>query len=167
MKYEQTELFGLYGLSDQSQERVNDLLKEIREIYRDSKKSILNKESVVCLSADLINERTEKAMALLLDSQNNVVKTLTFEGTVNKCLIEPREIIKDALINDCLSIILVHNHPGGSLEFSGADITLTKKIYEGANYFDINCLDHVLISHEGSLSMRETEEWKKISTARH
>jgi DNA repair protein RadC len=44
------------------------------------------------------------------------------------------------------SIILAHNHPSGNLKPSKADLDITQKIKEGAVYFDITVLDHLIIA---------------------
>jgi DNA repair protein RadC len=49
-------------------------------------------------------------------------------------------------------MILVHNHPSGNLKPSKADEELTFKIRAAARYFDINVLDHLIITSEGYYS---------------
>jgi DNA repair protein RadC len=43
------------------------------------------------------------------------------------------------------SIILCHNHPSGNIQASNADRDLTRKVVNGAKYFDISVLDHIII----------------------
>jgi hypothetical protein len=43
-------------------------------------------------------------------------------------------------------LILVHNHLSGSINPSEADITITNKIVEAGNLFDIAVLDHLIIA---------------------
>jgi len=63
--------------------------------------------------------------------------------------------LKKALEEDAVSIILCHNHPSGSLKPSRADEQLTLKIKEAAKYFDINVLDHIIVSEEGYYSFAD------------
>jgi DNA repair protein RadC len=63
--------------------------------------------------------------------------------------------LKKALEEDAVSIILCHNHPSGSLKPSRADEQLTLKIKEPAKYFDINVLDHIIVSEEGYYSFAD------------
>ena len=53
------------------------------------------------------------------------------------------------------SIVLVHNHPSGNLNPSKADISFTHKVNECANLFGIALLDHIIISNEGYISLKE------------
>jgi DNA repair protein RadC len=43
-------------------------------------------------------------------------------------------------------IIIAHNHPSGNLQPSENDIQLTKKIKDACALFDINLLDHLILS---------------------
>ena len=71
----------------------------------------------------------EKFMAAFLDTGNNIIETRTFsEGSIAEAVVYPREILKAALDCDCKSIILAHNHPGGSLSPSIQDRELTQRL---------------------------------------
>jgi DNA replication and repair protein RadC len=49
------------------------------------------------------------------------------EGGLTGTVADPRVILKKALQEDAVNIILCHNHPSGSLEPSRSDIDLTLK----------------------------------------
>jgi DNA repair protein RadC len=49
-------------------------------------------------------------------------------------------------------IILVHNHPSGSLRPSAQDIEMTKKCQTAGQYIQIQVLDHLIISKDGFYS---------------
>ncbi|HOL11058.1 MAG TPA: JAB domain-containing protein [Bacillota bacterium] len=76
-------------------------------------------------------------------------------GNLNNIHIEPREIFKAALLNNASAIIAFHNHPSGEVEPSNADLDLTRRIQEAGRLMGISLLDHLIIGHEGYLSMRE------------
>jgi DNA repair protein RadC len=50
---------------------------------------------------------------------------------------------------------LCHNHPSGNLKPSQPDRELTKKIKEAARLFDINLLDHIIVSQDGYFSFAD------------
>jgi DNA repair protein RadC len=77
------------------------------------------------------------------------------EGGITGTVADPRIILKKALEEDAVSIILCHNHPSGSLKPSKADEELTFKIKEAAKYFDIKVLDHVIVSDDGYYSFAD------------
>lgn len=76
------------------------------------------------------------------------------QGTINCSSVFPREILKRAIQLDACSIILAHNHPGGSTAPSKADIELTTRLYGILKPLDITVCDHIIIGqssgiHEG------------------
>jgi len=77
------------------------------------------------------------------------------EGGITGTVADPRIILKKALENDAVSVILCHNHPSGSIKPSRADEDLTRKIKEAASYFDIKVLDHIIVSEEGYYSFAD------------
>ena len=68
---------------------------------------------------------------------------------------DPRIILKKALEENAVNIILGHNHPSGNLRPSKADEELTHKIKEGARYLDIKLLDHIIVSEQGYFSFAD------------
>ena len=77
------------------------------------------------------------------------------EGGITGTIADPRIILKKALEEDAVSLILCHNHPSGSLKPSRADEELTQKIKEAAKYFDIKVLDHLIVSDDGYFSFAD------------
>lgn len=77
------------------------------------------------------------------------------EGGITGTVADPRIILKRALEEDAVSIILSHNHPSGSLKPSRADEELTMKIKEAAKYFDIRVIDHIIVSEDGYYSFSD------------
>ena len=77
------------------------------------------------------------------------------EGGITGTIADPRVILKKALQEDAVSLILCHNHPSGSLQPSRADEELTRKIKEAAKYLDISILDHIIVSETGYFSFAD------------
>jgi len=68
---------------------------------------------------------------------------------------DPRIILKKALDHDATAIVLCHNHPSGNVRPSRADELLTQKIKQAAAFFDINIMDHIIVSNEGYFSFAD------------
>lgn len=67
-------------------------------------------------------------------------------GGVSGTVADMRVIMRYA-INDLASgLFIAHNHPSGNMSASSSDITLTKKAKEAAALFDMQLLDHVILS---------------------
>ena len=68
---------------------------------------------------------------------------------------DPRVILKKAILEDTVSLILCHNHPSGNLQPSKADQDLTKKLKEAAKLLDISLFDHIIVSENGYFSFAD------------
>ncbi|RNC83987.1 MAG: JAB domain-containing protein [Balneola sp.] len=75
-------------------------------------------------------------------------------GGSNATIVEPSEIMRQAIINQASSIILVHNHPSGHDRASQADINLTKRIIESGKLLGIPVDDHIIIAGYKYVSLR-------------
>jgi DNA repair protein RadC len=91
-----------------------------------------------------------------LNSQNQIIdKEIISIGTLNSALIHPRECFRNAILKNCCSIILVHNHPSGSLEPSSEDLTVTKRLTDVGKLIGIEILDHVIVTGDSHKSFKE------------
>ena len=77
------------------------------------------------------------------------------EGGITGTVADPRIILRRALEEDAVNLILCHNHPSGSLKPSRADEQLTAKIKEAAKFLDITVLDHIIVSDDGFFSFAD------------
>jgi DNA repair protein RadC len=64
-------------------------------------------------------------------------------------------VFQYGLLCNASSLILIHNHPSGSLDPSRADLDLTKKIKEASLIIEIQMLDHLIITKEGYCSLAD------------
>ena len=95
------------------------------------------------------NDSQEYFYALYLDTKKNLIdKKLLFIGTLNKSIVHPREIFKNAYLTSASTIICVHNHPSGDSTPSKEDIILTKSLVEIGNLQGIKIIDHVIIGND-------------------
>jgi len=92
------------------------------------------------------SHRVEHFFIATLNSHHDVIDIHCLsKGTVNRTLINPRDIFKQALLDDATAIILCHNHPSGSIEPSDEDKALTRRISQGAEILGLTILDHIII----------------------
>jgi len=99
---------------------------------------------------------TEEFWVVYLDNKNRFISWEQIaKGTVNATAVFPREIVALGLRLEASSIILVHNHPGGSASPSGEDTILTGLIVEAANQLDIDVLDHIIVTDHAYFSFYE------------
>jgi len=108
------------------------------------------------LQALLKDHRHEVFAVLYLNRANRINHfEIVSEGGITGTVADPRIILRRALEEDAVSLILCHNHPSGNLRPSRADEELTVKIREAARYFDIRVLDHLIISDAGYFSFAD------------
>ncbi len=99
---------------------------------------------------------SEVFYAICLDSQNKVTyPALVHEGTIDTAPVYPREIVQAALRHHATGIILAHNHPGGSLNPSSADIEATKKIISACDTINVKVMDHIIVAGEKYFSFAD------------
>lgn len=105
----------------------------------------------------LLRDYKHEVFAVLFLNRSNKINhfQIISEGGITGTVADPRIILKKALEEDAVSIILCHNHPSGSLKPSKADEELTFKIKEAAKYFDIKVLDHLIVSDDGYYSFAD------------
>ena len=116
---------------------------------------ILRSEDVLPLVSHIRRKKQEYLMAITLDGAQTVMSVRTVSiGTLTASLIHPREIFADAISERAASIILVHNHPSGSLEPSGEDRRITEQLVEAGELLGIPVRDHLIVTHDGWCSMR-------------
>jgi DNA repair protein RadC len=124
--------------------------------YRE--KTIVEKSDDVAryLQTLLKDYRHEVFAVLFLNRANKINHfEIISEGGMTGTVADPRIILKTALEQNAVSLILCHNHPSGSLKPSRADEELTHKIKEASKYFDIKILDHVIVSEDGYFSFAD------------
>lgn len=93
---------------------------------------------------------------LCLDSQNKInYSALVHEGTINEAPVYPRLIVETALRHQANSVILAHNHPGGSLKPSSADLDVTRKISDALGAISIKVIDHIIVAGDKYFSLAE------------
>jgi DNA repair protein RadC len=93
---------------------------------------------------------------VFLNRANGIIHfEIISEGGITGTVADPRVILKKALQEDAISIILCHNHPSGSLRPSRNDVDLTIKIREAARYLDISVVDHIIVSQDGYVSFAD------------
>ncbi len=75
-------------------------------------------------------------------------------GSSTATVVDPAEVVRQALLNHANSILLVHNHPSGYAKESAADINLTKRISNASELLGIPVDDHIIIAGDRYVSLR-------------
>jgi len=114
---------------------------------------------VAAVAAPLIgHERVEKVVLLIADHRQRVSRVLTVaRGGATGCTVPVREILSLVLRHDGVAFALAHNHPGGTLDPSPADLAVTARLGSAARELGLRLLDHVIVADD---------TWRSVSAAR-
>ena len=98
----------------------------------------------------------EHFVAIYLDSRGaEISRGNVSVGTVNASLVHPREVFNEAIKCHACSVIGIHNHPSNNTEPSDADVAITKRLVESGRILGIEFEDHIIITKEHYLSLRD------------
>lgn len=121
-------------------------------------KPLLNSSSIAGQYAVslFIGKQYENFYVICLDAQNRVnYADCVHHGTINEATVYPRLIIESALKYQANSVMLAHNHPGGTLKPSNADIEVTQKIGAALKHISIQVVDHLIVGGNKYFSFAE------------
>lgn len=98
----------------------------------------------------------EHFVVVFLDVKNQIIAHKTiFIGSLSASIVHPREVFKEAMRSSAHSIIIAHNHPSGDIDYSQADLEITKKLINVGKMCGINVIDHVIVGKNRVFSFRE------------
>ncbi|MDR3121178.1 MAG: DNA repair protein RadC [Clostridiales bacterium] len=103
-----------------------------------------------------IGRNNEAFFLICLDAQNRVIMpALICEGTINEAMVYPRTIIENAIRYKANRVIFAHNHPGGSIKPSKADIDVTGKLAAALENIAVKVVDHIIVAGQQYVSLAE------------
>ena len=148
------------GLGVKLSERIQaavEIGRRISSINSAVEEVITSSEDVVKIMRPLLQElKHEECWAIYLTNSNRVVERCRIsQGGVQATVVDQRLIVKRALELLSTRLIIVHNHPSGSATPSGADFEITKRIKEATSLFDIQLLDHIIITTTEDYSFKK------------
>lgn len=98
--------------------------------------------------------KQEKLVLLLLSSKLSLIhREIITVGTLTEVPLHPREVFRSAIRYSAHSVVLAHNHPGGEVEPSNADIDLTEKLRKAGLLLGIPVLDHIIVAEDRYYSL--------------
>lgn len=171
---EQTELSQLVldGFPDpktqqRQKHRVAETLAKLRQLH-DELNARLNthpterpaihspQDAFEILRCFLGNLDHEELWVLNLDTRNRVKHLVKlYQGSVNSSQVRVAEVFRAAITDNAPAILLAHNHPSGDPSPSPDDVSVTRAILQAGKLLDIDLLDHLVITHDRFVSLKE------------
>ena len=98
----------------------------------------------------------ESTFCLFLNRANYIHQFAKIsQGGIVGTVVDIKIILKYAIDTLSSSIILVHNHPSGNVEPSQQDVDLTRKLKNACSLYDINLLDHIILTETNHYSLAD------------
>lgn len=121
------------------------------------RKKITSSISVFELMQPIVGELPhEEFWIVYLNNSNKVLRKLQLsKGGITGTLVDVRLVMKTALECGATALILVHNHPSGTLKPSEADKHITQKLKRAGENLDIKVLDHLIITENAYFSFAD------------
>lgn len=156
-----SELKKINGIGDSNAVEILAAIELGKRIYRYNK--IMNIAKVDCPDdayeyayAVLGRKSKENFAVILMDTKNHVLSMpIISVGSINASIVRPAEIIREAIIKNAASMILVHNHPSGDPTPSREDIATTRRLVEAGELMDIPVVDHIILGEKSFRSLKQ------------
>ena len=130
-----------------------------RRQYSDilARKIILSSSEAAIMLVPLLKDLEQEKMFVMYLSHSNSILSQEFisSGGLTSTIVDIRLIIRNALQHLATKIIIAHNHPSGNLKPSVSDKHTTQKVKAACQLFDIQLIDHLIISDQGYFSFAD------------
>ena len=108
------------------------------------------------LRKELGNIPQEYFMVVFLNTKNHVIgHKVLFKGGLDRSIVHPRDVYREALKVSAARIIAVHNHPSGDVTPSDNDHWVTEVLSQAGDTMGIPLLDHLIVSSSGYTSLKQ------------
>jgi DNA repair protein RadC len=133
------------------------------EVFRAYERSKLGKRPCIKAIKDacefvktlLFGKAFEQFYVIWLDTQNRVIHYERLsEGSISESPVYLNKIAAAALRHHAVKGIIAHNHPGGNVTPSKADISTTHDIMKALNLLGIDLIDHIIVSENTAFSFQ-------------
>ena len=149
-------LMQIHGLGRAKASQVLAAIELSRRYLIEQHVKIESAEDVYRELQGYATKQQEYLVALTLNGASHLIeKRVISIGTLNQSLVHPREVFADAVADRAAGVIIAHNHPSGILEPSLEDRKVTQRLREAGEIMGIELVDHVILSKNGYLSLRE------------
>lgn len=108
-------------------------------------------DAVDVLGQHLCEMDREVVCVINLKSDNTPINChFVSMGALNQTLAHPRELFKSSILSNAANMIIIHNHPSGTLTPSKEDTILTDRMIQLCKMLGIPLLDHIIVGSDNS-----------------
>lgn len=99
----------------------------------------------------------EEFWAIYLNNAKRVIaRAKISQGGTTATVVDTKIVLRHAIDHLASAIILVHNHPSGTLRSSRQDDAITERIKSAAAMIDVQVVDHIIFTKDAYYSYNET-----------
>jgi len=131
-------------------------------LTKEQKIKVLNSNDIyaimrqILLRENKIRRNQEHFWVVGLDNEHKVLFIeLIGLGAVNRVNADPPDVFRMAIYKLAVKMILVHNHPSGSVELSQGDNEFTDRMLKVGKLINIEIIDHLIITEESYASLAD------------
>lgn len=101
-------------------------------------------------------QQVESMVMVCLDVHRAVIAYETLAtGTIDEAPLYTRTVVECALRYHAHSVLLVHNHPSGSVEPSRGDMMVSQQVARALDTVDIQLMDHIVVAGDRYASLEQ------------
>ena len=145
---------------------VFELARRLQTDHSGSRITMRTPEDVVGYFGPKLRDlRKEHFIVVYLNAAKIMIgyKTISMGGQTSTVVDTP-EVMRNAIMNDANSIVVLHNHPSGNVRPSESDLKLTYRIKESGKLLGIPLEDHIIIGGFDYTSLRHEGFFDKKSS---
>ena len=102
------------------------------------------------------NMNQECFVALYLDVRGKLIShRILFKGTLTESTVHPREVFKEAFLQNANAVLIAHNHPSGECNPSVSDLEITDQMVQVAKTMGVLLIDHIIVGANSYYSFKE------------
>lgn len=113
----------------------------------------------------ILNEVEEVWVAAVNSHKKPIATKCIFKGTVDHCILHPRDIFRFAYQYNASAIIIAHNHPSQNPQPSKEDILITKTLKKASRFLNIPIVDHIIVTSNCYYSFADNQWAKNYSSS--
>lgn len=153
------ELMQVKGMGERSAAFITMLLPVLRR-YRKDRLTVRTKIKTYAQLAEycaslFIGCHEERFYLLCFDAKLQLTKEILIgTGSMQAVQVLPRQVVREAMRANAVSVVVTHNHPSGMPEPSQADADLTCGIRDALQMVEIKLVDHVVVGTQAVYSFQ-------------
>jgi DNA repair protein RadC len=95
--------------------------------------------------------------ALYLNARHRLIgERELYRGTLHRAAVEPREVLREALLCGAAASVMFHTHPSGDPRPSREDLAFTRRMERAGEVIGVHLVDHLIVGAGGAwLSLKQ------------